>query len=122
MSAKPTSFYLAVWAWVRKIPRGHVATYGQIATALGSPRAARAVGYALFALIEAPRGRSVPWHRVVNARGEISIGGALHRPGLQRALLEREDVAFDAEGRLALERYRYAPSAQVRYQIDKRHL
>jgi methylated-DNA-protein-cysteine methyltransferase-like protein len=122
MSAKPTSFYIAVWAWVRKIPKGRVASYGQIATALGSPRAARAVGYAMFALIEAPRDKPVPWHRVLNAKGEISIGGALHRPDLQRKLLESEGVDFDAAGRVDLQRYRYTPKAKARYHIDKRYL
>jgi methylated-DNA-protein-cysteine methyltransferase-like protein len=101
----PSAFYRAVWAWVRKVPKGRVVTYGQVATYLGSPRAARAVGYAMFN-VDDPR---VPWHRVINARGEISIGGALHRPELQRELLEAEGVAFDAEGRVDLKRYGWKP-------------
>lgn len=122
MAAKPTSFYVAVWAWVRKIPKGRVATYGQIATALGSPRAARAVGYAMFALVESPKDKPVPWHRVINAQGEISIGGAFHRPDLQRKLLENEGVEFDAEGRVPLKRYRYTPKVKVDYEVDKRYV
>lgn len=117
---KPASFYTAVWDWVRRVPKGRVVTYGQVATALGSPRAARAVGYALFALIEAPRDRAVPWHRVLNAKGEISIGGALHRPGVQRQLLEAEGICFDASDCVPLKQYRYVPRAGARYQVPKR--
>ena len=68
--------YEAVWALVRTIPSGRVMTYGQVATLLGSPRGARQVGFAMFyaGLTD------VPWHRVVNARGEISPGGHPDRP------------------------------------------
>jgi methylated-DNA-protein-cysteine methyltransferase-like protein len=90
------SFYHAVWNLVRQIPEGKVASYGQIATWLGTPRAARAVGYAMFNVQDG----SVPWHRVINAKGEISIGGALHRPELQHALLLAEGVRFDSSGRI----------------------
>jgi methylated-DNA-protein-cysteine methyltransferase-like protein len=101
----PSSFYRAVWAWVRRVPKGRVVTYGQVATYLGSPRAARAVGYAMFN-VDDPR---VPWHRVINARGEISIGGALHRPELQRDLLEREGITFSPDGRIDLKTYGWKP-------------
>ncbi len=95
------SFYEAAWALVRSIPRGRVATYGQLATWLGSPRAARAVGYAMFN-VQDPE---VPWHRVVNHKGEISEGGHLNRPDLQRKLLAREGVKLDAVGRIDLKRF-----------------
>lgn len=99
------SFYHDVWRLVRRVPKGRVVTYGQVATWLGSPRAARAVGYAMFNV----RDGRVPWHRVVNAKGEISVGGALHRPELQRELLTQEGVAFDAQGRVDLTRHAWRP-------------
>ena len=97
------NFYHAVWQLVRLVPRGRVVTYGQIATWLGSPRAARAVGYAMMHVTN-PK---IPWHRVINASGKISIGGRLHRPEEQERLLRREKVRFDAEGRVDLQRYRW---------------
>jgi methylated-DNA-protein-cysteine methyltransferase-like protein len=98
--------YARIYAAVRKIPRGRVATYGQIATLAGLPGHARQVGYALHALTD---GR-VPWHRVVNAQGCISAradepGGSL----LQRMRLEQEGVEFDARGRIDLRRFGWKP-------------
>jgi methylated-DNA-protein-cysteine methyltransferase-like protein len=87
-------FFARVYALVRRIPRGRVATYGAIASALGAPRGARTVGWALSAC---PDG--VPWHRVVNAQGEISrrpTGGY----ALQRTLLRRDGVRFSRAGRI----------------------
>jgi methylated-DNA-protein-cysteine methyltransferase related protein len=93
-----------VYAIVRLIPRGTVATYGQIAHLAGMPRAARQVGRALATLDGAAE--PVPWHRVVNAQGTISrrVDPAGHET-LQRALLESEGVRFDAGGKLSLTRY-----------------
>lgn len=91
-----------VWAVVRKIPKGRVATYGQISARIGRALSAQGVGWAMRA---APP--SIPWHRVVNARGMVSTDD--HEPGLQRALLESEGVIFDDEGRIDLERYRWRP-------------
>ena len=100
------SSYERIWRVVSRIPRGRVATYGQVAELAGLPRAARQAGYAMHAL---PHGSRVPWQRVVNARGEVSArsdpGGAL----VQRALLEREGVAFDARGRIDLARFGWRP-------------
>jgi methylated-DNA-protein-cysteine methyltransferase-like protein len=98
----PSDAYARIYAAVRKVPRGRVATYGQIATLAGLPGHARQVGYALHALKD---GR-VPWHRVVNAQGCISAradepGGSL----LQRMRLEQEGVEFDARGRIDLRRF-----------------
>ena len=73
-----------LWQVVRRIPRGRVATYGQIAALAGLPRAARQVGYALHALSD---GSGVPWQRVVNARGGVSLRAAPGWAGLQRRLL-----------------------------------
>lgn len=97
---RPVHFYQQVYAMVRQIPPGRVATYGQIAFLLGTPRAARAVGYALASL---PPGSDVPWQRVINQQGKVSPRGIGPNPGdLQRAMLEAEGHAFDAEGRLNL--------------------
>lgn len=87
---------------VSRIPRGRVATYGQIARVAKLPGQARLVGYALHAL---PRGSKIPWQRVVNAQGAISVGG---ESGLrQRQLLEKEGVRFDARGRVSLAKYQW---------------
>jgi methylated-DNA-protein-cysteine methyltransferase-like protein len=90
---------------IRRIPRGWVATYGQVAAMAGLPRRARLVGRVLQRLDPATK---IPWHRVVNAKGEISY--SLSRNGgdaLQRRLLEKEGVRFDDSNRLDLERYRW---------------
>ena len=88
-----------VYALVRAIPPGRVVSYGMVARALGMPRGARTVGWALRACP-----RDVPWHRVVNAQGKISLrsSGGHDR---QRALLRREGVRFDRQGRIDLERF-----------------
>jgi len=96
-----------IYTVVAMIPAGRVATYGQIAELAGLGRQARQVGYALAALSS---DNDVPWHRVVNARGEISRrAGVSGGEGRQRALLEREAVHFDDKGRIALDRYRWQP-------------
>jgi methylated-DNA-protein-cysteine methyltransferase-like protein len=104
-TAEAPKFARAVYALVREIPRGRVATYGQVAAILGHPRAARAVGTSLFHL---PRSlaRVVPWQRVINAGGRISIRGDLLRPDLQRELLESEGVVFRG-ARIDLRAYRW---------------
>jgi methylated-DNA-protein-cysteine methyltransferase related protein len=104
------TFYEAAWDLARRIPSGRVVSYSQIATWLGSPRAARAVGYAMFNV----KDEDVPWHRVINAKGEISIGGATHRPELQRRLLESEGVRFDARGRVDLRAFGWRGPAAAR--------
>lgn len=96
------SFYDQIYETVRRIPRGSVASYGQIARLLGKPRAARAVGWALHNL---PEGSDIPWQRVINAQGIISHDA--HGPGgaIQRAMLEEEGVFFDERGRVDMEVY-----------------
>jgi methylated-DNA-protein-cysteine methyltransferase-like protein len=86
-----------VYALVRQIPRGKVATYGQIAQWLGWPRGARTVGWALRAL----ETDDVPWQRVVNAQGRVSLRGDT----TQQTLLETESVVFDHTGRIDLKVY-----------------
>ncbi len=98
------SSYARIYAVVRRIPRGRVATYGQVARLAGFPRHARLVGYALHALPDASR---VPWQRVINARGEVSPRAIPGFEGLQVRLLEREGVRFDTRGRVSLARYRW---------------
>lgn len=87
---------------MRRIPRGRVATYGQVAALAGVPGHARQVGYTLHAL---PRGTTVPWQRVVNARGEVSRRAVPGAELVQRMRLEAEGVRFDARGRIRLERF-----------------
>ena len=94
-----------VYQLVRLIPHGKVCSYGDVAAAMGSPRAARQVGFAL-ARLPLERAGEVPWHRVINAKGSIS-GGDLVRPDLQRALLEGEGVIFGESGRCDLAIYRW---------------
>ena len=101
-------FYERVYALVRQVPPGKVVTYGQVAALLGNPRAARAVGYALRFL---PAGTEVPWHRVINHHGQISLRTPIENPLVQRLLLEEEGVVFDAEGRVALAIYRWQGEA-----------
>ena len=105
-SPSGTGNYGRIWSQVRRIPRGRVATYGQVASLAGLPGHARQVGYALSAL---PHGSRVPWQRVLNARGEVSARAGDTDQGLQRALLEAEGVAFHASGRVDLERFRWQP-------------
>ena len=88
---------------VRLIPRGRVATYGDVAAAAGLPGHARQVGYALAAL---DADTDVPWHRVVNAQGRISPrGGDRSIETLQRTLLGAEGVRFRSDA-IDLRRYR----------------
>ena len=102
MTKRGERFFESVYALVSEIPRGRVATYGQIAALLGSPRGARAVGWALRALGERSKPR-VPWHRVVGHGGRVSLG---ERPaGLeQRRRLRAEGVHF-TQGRVDLARH-----------------
>jgi methylated-DNA-protein-cysteine methyltransferase-like protein len=89
---------------VSRIPRGRVATYGQMARLAGLAGHARLVGYALHAL---PAGTAVPWHRVVNAQGGISTPPG--HDARQRRLLEYEGIHFDSRGRIPLDRYQWRP-------------
>ena len=106
MKRPPGRTWDRIYAAVRRIPHGRVATYGQIARLAGLPGHARQVGYALHGL---PEGTSVPWHRVVNAQGCVSPRSVGDWMFEQRRRLEDEGVEFDALGRLALPRYRWRP-------------
>jgi methylated-DNA-protein-cysteine methyltransferase-like protein len=91
-----------IYAAVMSIPRGRVATYGQVAEEAGLPRRARLVGTALKNLTE---DSGVPWHRVVNARGEISDRPRPDAVTEQRILLEEEGVEFQPNGRIDLDEF-----------------
>lgn len=96
-----------IYAVIQRIPRGRVATYGQVAALAGLPRRARLVGAALR---ETPEGLSLPWQRVINAQGTVSHRSGLGvEEGYQRHLLEEEGVQFNSHGRIDLERYRWDP-------------
>ena len=88
---KPPKKYQLIWETVSHIPKGKVASYGEIAILAGFPGHARLVGYALHNL---PRGTKVPWHRVINAEGRISISNLDGMYDLQLKLLKKEGVQF----------------------------
>jgi methylated-DNA-protein-cysteine methyltransferase-like protein len=90
-------FTLKVVQIIRSIPSGRVMTYGQVARLAGNPRAARQVARILHSL---SRTEQLPWHRVLNAKGEISLEG-----DEQQLALEAEGVVFDRAGKLSLSRY-----------------
>jgi methylated-DNA-protein-cysteine methyltransferase-like protein len=92
-----------IYKIILKIPKGKVATYGQIAALSGNPGAARTVGWALNNLKE---GSLVPWHRVINAKGSSSFPLQSKRR-LQQALLEAEGVVFNLAGKVDLGQYQW---------------
>lgn len=110
-TARSESSYARIYAVVRRIPRGRVATYGQVARLAGFPRHARLVGYALHAL---PENSSIPWQRVINSKGEVSPRTIPGCDGLQVQLLEDEGVYFDTRGRISLRRYRWKARRRTR--------
>ena len=95
--------YQKIYRVIRKIPRGKVATYGQIARLAGFPNQARLVGYALHSLRE-DNDETVPWWRVINAKGEISLAD-FSGADLQRSLLEKEGVHFSPRGKVEMKKY-----------------
>lgn len=100
--------YQRIYAVVRKIPRGKVATYGQVAALAGLPGHARQAGYALHSLPE-DLAEEIPWQRVINAQGEISRRAEPAWEEIQRGLLEAEGVVFSVSGKVDLKRYRWKP-------------
>lgn len=101
-----TLFFQRVKHIIKRIPKGRVATYGQIAELAGNHRAARQVAWILHSSSEKER---LPWHRVVNSQGEISL-----KPNygyeVQKALLKKESIEFDEDGRIDLNEYIWKPS------------
>ena len=107
-STDKKSTYDRIYAVVRQIPPGQVASYGQIATLAGLPGRARLVGYALFR-VTLPSA-DIPWHRVINAKGEVSH--APQRRGtdyIQAQMLADEGIEFDPKGRISWQRYGWQP-------------
>ena len=96
---------------VKRVPKGTVATYGQVARMTGRCTA-RMVGYAMAAL---PKGSRVPWHRVINAQGMISARSHGDGDARQRVLLEKEGVKFDAKGRVDLKVFQWLLPAEPAY-------
>lgn len=122
MSAKDdrgggSDLYRRIYAQVRRIPRGRVATYGQIAALAGFPRHARSVGYALFALRDTDEKDSdqqsqqgeVPWQRVINAQGRVSPRSEPGWDGLQEEILREEGVEIGLDGTIDLKRFQWKP-------------
>jgi methylated-DNA-protein-cysteine methyltransferase-like protein len=106
MSPDRSDTWRRIYAVISRIPEGSVATYGQIARLAGFGGHARMVGYALHAL---PSGSDVPWHRVINAQGKISLRSDGEFALIQRGLLEREGLEFSATGRISLDRFGWKP-------------
>ena len=98
----------AVYRLVARIPRGQVATYGQLATLAGFPGRARQVGYALAGM---PEDLDLPWHRVINAQGKVSPRTSSKFHELQYSLLEQEGIVF-VENRIDLRQYLWNPAGR----------
>ncbi len=98
-----SDLYSKIYKIIQKIPKGKVATYGQIAAMAGNPRAARMVGWALN---NCPDGSDIPWQRVINASGRSSLAEESKRK-LQQALLETEGVRFDKTGKVDFEKFQW---------------
>ena len=106
--AKPTpdpKYRERVYRIVRRIPRGRVMTYGQIAYMLGQGYTPRTVGFVMHGADES----NTPWHRVINSQGKVSTGRIVLPTDKQQRLLEREGVKFDERGRCDLEKFLWKP-------------
>ena len=95
-----------IYSVVRQIPRGRVASYGQVAALAGNPRWSRVVGYALHVN---PDPEGIPCYRVVTKSGGLSEAFAFGGINVQRELLERDGVEFTPDGRVVMEKYRWKP-------------
>jgi methylated-DNA-protein-cysteine methyltransferase-like protein len=108
MPSKLSDTYPRIWDVVCAVPRGTVTTYGRVAVLAGRAGQARLVGYALHNL---PPGADIPWHRVLNSQGKISLPG--DSGARQRALLEKEGVRF-SRGRVDLAEFGWRPARRAR--------
>ena len=109
----PMTSYARIYDWVRRVPEGKVATYGQIA-GLARKCSARQVGYAMAALQD---GNDIPWHRIINSQGRISRRTGSEGHYLQRILLEMEGVVFSKDDKIDLLKYRWI--APTEFQLPK---
>src|SRR5436190_1739372 len=100
--------YNEIYEVIARIPSRRVATYGQIAELAGIPGQPRRIGYALSALSE---DSDIPWHRVINAKGMISLRCGSGPDKLQRRLLKQEGLVFDSSGRIDLARFKWRPGS-----------
>jgi methylated-DNA-protein-cysteine methyltransferase related protein len=107
--------YEVIWKLVNKIPFGKVATYGQIADLAGLDGHARFVGYALHGT---PRTITIPWHRVINSQGKISLSGPSAQR--QRKLLEAEKIVFSPSGKIDLKKYGWRVNRKFKTQPHNR--
>jgi methylated-DNA-protein-cysteine methyltransferase-like protein len=103
-SENSTSLYTRIYAVVKKIPRGKVASYGQVARIAGLERHARLAGYALHSLPD-DLVNKIPWHRVINAQGYVSIRANPIAASLQKKLLEHEGILFDSRDRIDMKKF-----------------
>ena len=111
-AARPAGTHACILAVVKRIPRGRVATYGQVAALAGLAGRPRLAGYALHAL---PEGSPLPWHRVLGAGGRLTLVKLDPAAATtQRLRLEREGVRFDARGRVDMERFAWRPAGRER--------
>jgi len=104
MKRNTGNIYSRIYSFVKKIPRGHVATYGQIARLAEIPGHARQVGYALHSM---PDDSGIPWHRVVDRMGRIRIPSNPLARSMQRTFLEAEGVTFGMDESIDLKRYQW---------------
>jgi methylated-DNA-protein-cysteine methyltransferase-like protein len=106
---KAQESYARIWATVKKIPRGCVATYGQVAREAGFPKQPRLAGYALH---RTPPNTKLPWHRVINAQGKISFPVGSEHYQKQKQRLEEEGLLF-LRGRVDLKRYQWRRNSEA---------
>jgi methylated-DNA-protein-cysteine methyltransferase-like protein len=104
-----------VYWLVRRIPKGRVMTYGQVAEVLGEGYTARTVGY----VMHGADSESVPWQRVINAQGKCSTGKFTLPVNLQQSILENEGVKFDAKGKCDLKEYLWFPEGYQKEDDEK---
>lgn len=110
MQAQEADINSRIWQVVTLIPRGKVATYGDVARHAGLPGAARRVGAALRGL---PENTRIPWHRVINAQGGISLQEGSASYYRQRERLEAEGVVFRGNRRIEMGKFRWQPAGEA---------
>lgn len=121
MNSSTSPFKKKVIEIVNRIPYGHVASYGQVALYCGVPRAAREVGWTLNTMENTIE---VPWWRVINTKGQITIKGSEFTPDFQKKLLESEGIVVNPDFTLEMEKYRWrpAPSDLPTFELSKEYL